>query len=366
MTGSSRSLLASALTMDLDWRSVKREQLAGLRRAAADDGVTRLLWRKLEGATGSAQSLRAVFEPEVRAAATRDLFLKRELHSVLDRLAAENIQVLVTKGTALAYTVYEEPWLRPRTDTDLLVRRADVQAAGQLLAGCGYSRSDALSTGELVSHQVAFERTDEHEAHHVIDLHWKIVNPHVVADALSFEELWERSVPAPAIGPSARVPSTVHGTALGCVHRLAHHHGHDRLIWLYDLLLLTSAMGPGEWIELRELACRRRIAGLCLDGLRAARSALGSVLPHDVESALAAAAPSEPSKIYIEGSVTRGDVLISDMRALGSWRARLRLLREHVFPPAAFMRVRYGDQSWPLPALYVHRLITGASKWIRS
>ena len=38
------------------------------------------------------------------------------------RLVCEH---LVFKGTALAYTCYPEPSLRPRLDTDLLIRRAD-------------------------------------------------------------------------------------------------------------------------------------------------------------------------------------------------------------------------------------------------
>ena len=80
--------------------------------------------------------------------------------SVVDALAAAGVPALITKGTALAYTVYPQPWLRPRTDTDLLVRHEDVPAASLALQACGYTRSDALSTGELVSHQYAFERTD--------------------------------------------------------------------------------------------------------------------------------------------------------------------------------------------------------------
>ncbi len=182
------------------------------------------------------------------------------------------MEALVTKGTALAYTVYPQPWLRPRTDSDLLVRHADVPAAGRALATCGYSRSDALSTGELVSHQVAFERTDAHGVHHVIDLHWKIVNPQIVADALTYDRLRADAQPAPALGDAALVPSVIASIALGCVHRLAHHQGQDRLIWLYDLDLLAGTLTADDWLALRELACRQRIAGFCLDGLRSARA----------------------------------------------------------------------------------------------
>jgi len=330
-------------------------------------GVDALLWVALERSNGSAAMVREALEPRVRAAATRDLFVLRELRSTVDGLAAAGISALITKGTALAYTVYPHPWMRPRTDTDLLVRHDDVPAACRALEGRGYTRSDALSTGELVSHQYAFERHDGNGVHHVIDLHWKIVNPQVIADALSFDELWGDARVAAAIGVNARVPSFVGSIALACVHRLAHHQGNDRLIWLYDLKLLAARLTPGEWSELRDLACTNRIAGFCLDGLRSAKERLGSELPPEIEDALAAAAPAEPSRAFVEGPVTRRDVLLSDLKVLNSWNDRIRLVREHAFPPPAFIQQRYGTTSrWLLPALYVHRLVTGVSKWGRS
>ena len=275
-------------------------------------------------------------------------------------------RALVTKGSALAYTVYPSPWLRPRTDTDLLVPYSDVPAATQALEGCGYSRSDALTSGTLVSHQVAFERVDAHGVHHVVDLHWKIVNPQMLADSLPFEDLWRTSQQAPRLGPAARVPSAVASIALGCIHRLAHHQGHDRLVWLYDLKLLTSGFGDADWDELTRLACQQGIAGLCVDGLRQSRDRLGGRLPEPVDATLAQSAPSEPSRVYLQGTVHKRDVLVSDLNALRNWRSRLRLLREHAFPPAAFIRQRYGvDNRWPLPVLYLHRLVNGVFRWVR-
>jgi hypothetical protein len=262
--------------------------------------------------------------------------------------------------------MYPKPWLRPRTDTDLLVSYGDVPAAMQALERCGYTRSDALTSGTFVSHQMAFERVDEHDVHHVADLHWKIVNPQVLADSLPFEDLWAQAQPAPTLGPAARVPTPVASVVLGCIHRLAHHQGHDRLIWLYDLRLLTAGFDDTDWRALEQLACSSGVAGLCLDGLRQAQDRLGARLPEALAGALAAAALAEPSQQYLQGPVRKRDVLLSDLRRIKGWRPRLRLLREHAFPPVAFIRQRYGVNN-PLltPALYVLRLVTGAYKWGR-
>ena len=358
------SAVTAALTGDFDWNS--EPAVAAVPNLAIAHGVEAILWEALAGSSGGAAQVREALEPRVRAAATRDLFVLRDLQLLTNALAAAGVPALITKGTALAYTVYPQPWLRPRTDTDLLVRHEDVPAASRALETCGYTRSDALSTGELVSHQFAFERVDANQVHHVIDLHWKIVNPHVIADALTFEELWNDARVAGAIGANAWVPSPIGSIALACVHRLAHHQGNDRLIWLYDVKLLAAKLTAGEWSGLRDLACGNRIAGFCLDGLRSAKARLGSELPPEIEDALAAAAPAEPSRVFVEGPVTRRDVLLSDLKVLHSWSDRIRLLREHMFPPPAFIQQRYGTTSrWLLPALYMHRLVTGVSKWGR-
>ena len=170
--------------------------------------------------------------------------------------------------------------------------------------------------------------------------------------------------PRPRRGRARAAP--VDSVALGCVHRLAHHQGHDRLIWLFDLRLLTDRFADADWDALVQSACRRGIAGLCLDSLREARDRLGTTLPSRVEAAMATAAPQEPSRIFLQGPVHKRDVLVSDLAVLRDWKSRVLLLREHAFPPAAFIRQRYGaGNRWPLPALYLHRLVSGAIRWVR-
>lgn len=358
--------LAALLSDELAPHDTRESATMPLVAAAEAHGVSALLWLCLSRGPGHrAQAFVAATASLVRAGATRDLLVQRELGRVLEALATEGVRALVVKGAALAYTVYAESWQRPRTDSDLLVAPADEQRAGAVLERCGYRRSDAVSSGAFVSHQTVFERT-EHGMHHVIDLHRKLVNPQVLADVLPFELLWSTARPAPALGRAARVPSLEASTILACVHRLAHHQDQERLIWLYDLKLLANAMQPEEWDALTALACSRRVAGLCLDGLCQAARRVRAVVPPRVEAALAAAAPGEPSARYLEQTVLRRHVLVDDLSMLPSWRARLRLIREHAFPPSAFVMARYeARHRLMLPALYAHRLVAGAWRWLR-
>ena len=59
------------------------------------------------------------------------------------------VPALILKGTALAYSTYRHPHLRPRADIDLLVPEDRRGAARAALAGLGYEFANAVS-GRLV------------------------------------------------------------------------------------------------------------------------------------------------------------------------------------------------------------------------
>jgi hypothetical protein len=337
---------------------------AAVRQAAERHGMGGILHEAAIAAGASA--LTHALHDDVVAAVARESLAGPELIRVLDGFARAGVDVILVKGAALAYAVYAAPWQRPRIDTDLLIDASQRDAAGAVLGALGYTRSDALTSGTLVSSQCAFERPDASGVRHLIDLHWQAVNPQLFADALPFAELWRDRLPLPTLGPAAWMPNAVNALQLAAVHRLAHHQGNDRLVWLYDVHLLASGLRKRDWQRLTGTAVERQIAAICRDALHAAARAFRTVVPSDSLAALERAARHEPSFHYVQGPVRRRHVLMNDLARL-SWRARLTLLREHAFPPAAFMRSRYHVRSsvW-LPALYVHRLLTGAYRWIRA
>ena len=114
------------------------------------------------------------------------------------------------------------------------------------------------------------------------------------------------------------------------------------------------------------IASAKRIRGVCARGLGLAADLFGTPIPASVSSGLAAVDGIEPSAGYLRGRLRRVDILASDMRALGGWRARARLLREHLLPAPPYVLASYGKpHPSVLPALYVHRIIRGAFKWFR-
>ena len=186
---------------------------------------------------------------------------------------------------------------------------------------------------------------------HVYDLHWDIANTPVVREALRFDELLARSMPLPRIVEGARAPSHIDALLLACIHRVAHHHDSDRLIWLYDIHLLRAAMSPAEHEEFWGRAAERRVVAICDRSIELAEQWFG----RSSHGRAPAIPPDEPSAAFLDRSRTRGAVLAADLKALG-WRARLERLRDLALPPRSFMRAAFPRAPRAaLPLLYVYR-----------
>ena len=332
--------------------------------AAAAHGVSALL--------ASAPAIRGWPEAigaEVRAVRRRDAAIdalrRQPLVDLLEAFARSGVEVLIVKGTQLAFTHYQQAWLRPRVDTDLLIRRGDRASAERVLRQSGY-RPATHFDGELVTQQIQYRCEARGPAAEAIDLHWRLANPHVFAGALEFEELARDARAIPGLHPCARGLSDAHALLLACLHRVAHHDNSERLIWLYDIHLLTRSLTVPAGNTVVQLAADRGLRAVCTDGLERAQSRFRTPVPADLLERLRATRDtSEPAAVLLRPGRRPVDELLTDLRSLRGWRSRLRLLGEHVLPPAAYIRHAYGVRN-PLlvAAAYAHRL-TGGVKWFR-
>lgn len=288
-----------------------------------------------------------------------------ELIRVLDALSRSAIRALLFKGSALAQTHYSAPHVRSRTDTDVLVSSADFPAAARILADLGYERPPQTS-GRLVSFQQHYAKSDRYGVLHVLDVHWKISNRHALADRIAFDELWEHRVPLPALGPSAAAPDDVGALLVALIHRAGHHPGSRDLVWMYDLHLLADRLSTDQVLQVAAMAADRGLCPLARDTLAAARERFGSFAIDRMLDALGDRMTDAGKAAGVGGRWSRTDILRQDLNALPGWRARGRLLREHLLPPASYMRDRYRVRSSALlPGLYLWRALRGAPKWLR-
>jgi len=311
----------------------------------------------------------AAFQQAEHEAVAVDCVRQAELVDVLDGLAAAGVRVILFKGASLAQTHYPAPHLRVRTDTDLLVPATEMPTLEKALLRLGYIRPPETS-GRLVSYQSHYAKTDRYGVTHALDVHWKISNLQTLAERFTLDELWQGRVRLSALGSTGFTVRDVHALLLATVHRAGHHPGSRDLLWLYDLHLLASRLTPQDMLEVQELAGARGLSRIVAEGLALARDLFGTATVDGAVNGLFELAAHEKGAEVVRGPWSQADVLRVDFGALSTWRARGRLLREHLLPPVGYMRSRYGIRSalllpFLLPGLYVWRAVAGAPRWLR-
>lgn len=330
---------------------------------AGDQGVAPILALAASRAGWSAQFDDAI-RPRVIAEAALALARARELRRVIERLHAAGVRPLVIKGAQLEYTLYDVPGTRPRSDSDLLIDDRDRDRVRAFLEELGYQPL-AHVTGDVAFTQFHYWRVDESGARHSLDVHWRVVNPKAVGDRMSYAALYRDRIPIPALGPAACGPARTDALQIACLHRSAHHHNSDRLIWLYDIHLLASSLSTEEWSLTLNAATERRLEDFVRAGLDAAAAQFATPIPHAVREALEKAAADRAPEIS-QFAPGRAEVrlLLSDFRHLSGWSDRIRFVREHLLPSPAYMAHRYRTANRAvLPFLYLHRIVTGARRF---
>ena len=139
------------------------------------------------------------------------------------------------------------------------------------------------------------------------------------------------------------------------------------MIWLYDIHLLAERLGAAEQEALVDLAKVKQLTAVCADALASAERCFHGHVAGVLSTRLMPRGSSpEPSRVYVTGRMRKVDVLLSDLNALPGWGQRVKLLREHVFPPRTYMREVYGVSSPVLlPLFYALRFARGARQWFQ-
>jgi len=119
---------------ELDWDTVLKN--------GRSMGVQTLLRRQLQAADASLvpPAVSEFLEQEYRIQAIANLKWWHQLQEIGEAISQLRIRVVLLKGAFLAYSVYEDPALRPMADLDLLCRRQDWTALNQALEQLGYTQ----------------------------------------------------------------------------------------------------------------------------------------------------------------------------------------------------------------------------------
>ncbi|CAK8721227.1 hypothetical protein LDFHOB_10700 [Candidatus Electronema aureum] len=123
----------------------------------------------------------------------RNTRLYHEAGKAFQALRQKGIPVILLKGVYLAEAVYGNIALRPMSDVDILVRKADLLQAEKILLELGYSsaRADDIESACAKSQHLA-PLTKYGAA--AVEIHWTVVHPSCPF-AIDIEGLWERARP---------------------------------------------------------------------------------------------------------------------------------------------------------------------------
>lgn len=250
-------------------------------------GLTPFLWWHLGERFAEAipQNILTSLETAFLTNARHNLKLTHEIHKVIRVLESRSVQVVPLKGPLLSAQLYGNLALRQSTDIDLLIGRADVTKAAELMLAAGYSCTVHLRGAKqnlYVKHLCELEfRTADGLA---VELHWDIV-PRYCSLQLDFDRYWrewgDTNVPANRINSLA--PEALF--LLLCAH--AAKHRWNRLLWLADINAFLQQQSEPEFLELvlhdaRKIGAER----LVLVTLSLTHLLLGTSLPEALAARL--------------------------------------------------------------------------------
>lgn len=336
-------------------------------------GIAGLLAGRIGALAGWPDALRAKVREEAQVQAFWEESHRAMLTELVEELAQRGVPSLLMKGSALAYSLYAQPWTRRRGDSDLLVAEAQLGATRAVLAEQGFTRRDD-------PHGLFFQETWLGNTGiglvHAVDLHWQPSDSPALQTVLRADKFFASRQPLARLSASAAMPGLVLTFLQGALNQAWHGaKGYfvgderlaagGRLIWAWDNHLLAGALSENQWAELAEMAIARDVAPLCLAALQLARDTLRTSVPEDILQRLRDA-PSETNLVIHLNNTNRITAFFTDLGSIRSPSAKYRFVLGHALPDAVHLRRKYPRSAgWPLPLLHLRRMAESALRLVR-
>lgn len=335
-------------------------------------GIALALWCDPGKLAGWPEQVRAAIRDEARAQSFWERGHRSALSRLTDVLVQVEVKFIVSKGTALAYSVYSDPAMRRRGDSDVLLANASRKSVRRMLRDAGFRPS-----GDVRPLQESWQTVCPLGFTHEFDLHWRASASAVLAQALERAGIGHRSIPLPRLHENTRGIPLADNLILIAINRASHQtfgyrssgaklYEPNRLIWALDIDLLIRAFAPGDWESLVAAATASGTGPLVADALAFAAATLGSAIPVAVGQCLAAQ-PGDRQVLEYFTALTGPQRLKRDLTASPGLVAKLRLAGYTLFPGTEVLHERFPQATqWPVAALQGRRLAAGAARLIRA
>jgi Uncharacterised nucleotidyltransferase len=315
--------IKTLLQQDMDWTYVIQ--------TAASHAVMSLLYRSLNATCPEAvpKSILAQLQQYFHVNAIRNLFMARELLTLLDLFETHNIPAIAFKGPVLAASAYGNLALRQFGDLDILVKKQDFLKVIDLLSSQEYQTNSQRQWMldnvlyrlylQYSTHEYSLIRNDGRV---VVDIHHRVIEMNFLP--LDFAYLCKGLEP---ISLSERTVLNLHPENLLlilCVHGSKHRW--ERLQWVCDVAEFICAHPQIDWENLiknaKTLGCERML----LMGLVMANNLLGVSLPESVHQRVQGDPESQSLAIQASQGLWLGSNDSTGGSILEEFRFNLRML----------------------------------------
>jgi len=290
----------------------------------------------------------------LRAAGVIEMLRSRDLMQLNQSLQQAGICALLLKGGALAYTHYPEPHLRSRVDTDIFIDAGDIKTIREAFLALDYE----LQGWIYKSHQFHCFRRDPGFGTVRYDVHWRSNNRSKYARIINYEEAKSDAIPIAELEGVLTLKPTF-ALLQACLHRSgSERHDPNRLIWLYDIHLLLSAMPGYELLEFAQRAVDDNVQAICCDAINSAVSCFATSVPEQMLKTLST--PSGAKSLNRRYADSQLALIADDLRQLPDMTSKLDLMREYLMPPGDYLLDRYEREGrWWIPVLYFRYFFGG-------
>lgn len=310
---------------------------------------------------------------EARLIALWETTHRQALVQIIGALSDAGINTVLMKGTALAYSLHEEPATRRRGDTDLLIKPKDLGKTRKVLQRLGwYRREDP--------HGLYYQEGWLHDAAgffiHSIDLHWEPSDRPVLQEILPLSAFFADRRAMPELHPSAFRPDPalmiLHATINQKWHALHGYHSESgkltsprRLIWSVDLWLLCQGMNDKDWLRLESQCEVQGVGALVAEALRGMELDLHEIAPDAAMARLEACSLGPALANYFANPDSLTQFWI-DLRASDSFRKKTSLILVRAFPPREHLLEKYpAAAKWPTVLLQGRLMLETAGRALR-
>jgi hypothetical protein len=294
----------------------------------------------------------------------RSLHMEGQLQKIIEAFQNEGLRVLVLRGPALAFSLYEDPAMRSSCDLDLLVAPENVIQAREILESLGYRcLAKRFETARDFFREECFIHQGNQGNKFPVDLHWVHWELHPFFKGSEeveiqdlFQRAWKVETPTLAFETLHPVDYLIHSA----IHLIMIHRNEMRLSWIYDTVLLAQHLQvPDDWKTLQERSVAWSARIPLENCLKMAQAWAGLELPEGFDDFSTWPRPTEDESAVWEDTMRHHWVTILLKRSLANpslLLKRIPSLLRLLFPHPEIVRFCYPTSSnWLLPVSYVRR-----------